>query len=407
MEDTNQTKSVYQSRLFSERIAKTYRHIKTAARKQKIGCYRVYDKDIPEVPLAVDIYEFLPAELSSRLLSSEPEKNPKAEILSFLAEENSLIAANDSNAADARQKRIRAVIYLYERPYQKTQAEEKTWLTLMAKTLSDTLKIPPAHVTLKIRKKQRGKNQYTKFPSSDSDPFPFSEKHRTIQGVVSEYGELFCVNLTDYIDTGLFFDRRLLRKKIRTESAGKTLLNLFCYTGSFSVYAASGNASKIESVDLSRTALTKAALNMKINGFTDPKKYIFTRADVKTFLSRKLSLLNTQTLTPAPQNPSPARYDIIILDPPVFSNSSSTPSILDIRRDFLTLTSNCLNLLNPDGTLYASITSPKNLPDTLLPFTKTAANLKVSLQDITPQTTPLDTKKTKAPRCLMYKVSRP
>ncbi len=113
------------------------------------------------------------------------------------------------------------------------------------------------------------------------------------------------MNLADYLDTGLFLDHRTTRKMVQDQSAGKRVLNLFAYTGSFSVYAAAGNAAQVTTVDLSNTYINWARRNIELNGFTDADRYLFIAADVIQYL---------QTL-------QPASFDIIVMDPPTFSNS--------------------------------------------------------------------------------------
>jgi 23S rRNA (cytosine1962-C5)-methyltransferase len=101
---------------------------------------------------------------------------------------------------------------------------------------------------------------------------------------VREQGLKFKINLTDYLDTGLFLDHRMTRAMVRAGSADKKVLNLFCYTGSFSVYAAAGGATEVVSVDLSKTYLKWATENMDLNGFYDPARHRYIHEDVKQWL---------------------------------------------------------------------------------------------------------------------------
>jgi 23S rRNA G2069 N7-methylase RlmK/C1962 C5-methylase RlmI len=154
------------------------------------------------------------------------------------------------------------------------------------------------------------------------------------------------VNLSDYLDTGIFPDRRLLRAKIREEAAGKRLLNLFAYTCSLSVYAAAGNAAGVDSVDLSNTYLDWGRRNFVLNGFElgnekGPPAFRFIRADVFRFLEEKRK--------------QGASWDCIVLDPPAFSNSKKMRGTLDIRRDHRELIGQCLALLAPGGKLWVSV----------------------------------------------------
>jgi 23S rRNA (cytosine1962-C5)-methyltransferase len=156
---------------------------------------------------------------------------------------------------------------------------------------------------------------------------------------VKEQGLEFKLNLTDYLDIGLFLDHRVLRGRVADESAGKRVLNLFCYTGSFSAYAASGGATKVMSVDLSQNYLDWAKENMLNNGFLGPQ-FIYERADVLSWL---------QDAVDAGQ-----QYDLIICDPPIFSNSRQMTHTLNIQRDHVGLINLCMRLLTPKGLLYFS-----------------------------------------------------
>ena len=121
--------------------------------------------------------------------------------------------------------------------------------------------------------------------------------NKKLEFIVKENSLRFLVNLSDYIDTGLFFDHRPLRKKVQQTAEKKSVLNLFCYTGAFSVYAASGKAKSVTSVDLSKKYLDWAKNNLKLNGYSDEAKYQFVASDVKTFLENDKN-----------------QYDIIVLE---------------------------------------------------------------------------------------------
>jgi 23S rRNA G2069 N7-methylase RlmK/C1962 C5-methylase RlmI len=277
-----------QAAYFANRLAKRYAHLKKWARRREIECYRLYDNDIPEVPLAVDLYA------------------------------DSLVMA------------------LYERPYDKPEDEEAAWLSRMASTAAQTLSLPLERVYVKQRRRQRGTEQYESLGASGAEK------------VVCEGGLSFWVNLSDYLDTGLFLDQRLTREWVRERSAGKRVLNLFCYTGSFSVYAAAGKAREVVSVDLSNTYLDWAARNMKLNGFggnSEGPSITWARADVLAWLSEAKRKAE--------------RFDLIVLDPPTFSNSKKMLGDFDLNRDHPELIRACLALLNPGGTLMFSTNSRK------------------------------------------------
>ena len=177
----------------------------------------------------------------------------------------------------------------------------------------------------------------------------------------------FIVNLSDYLDTGLFLDHRITRQIVKEISNEKRVLNLFSYTGSFSVYAAAGNASKVTTVDLSKTYINWAKRNMQYNKLFDAKKHEFIQDDV-------LQYLNTIP---------PASYDIIILDPPTFSNSKRMQDVLDIQNDHVKIISQCMEILSENGILLFS-TNHRNFV-----FAQEEIHAR-SFKDITRQTTPFD-----------------
>jgi 23S rRNA (cytosine1962-C5)-methyltransferase len=154
---------------------------------------------------------------------------------------------------------------------------------------------------------------------------------------VAENGLSFWINLEDYLDTGLFLDHRDTRQLVREQSMQKRVLNLYAYTGSFSVYAAAGSASLVTTVDFSNTYLDWAKRNMQRNGF-EGSAFQYERADVKQWLA----------LVPA------GKYDIIVMDPPTFSNSKKMADILDIQQDHVNLIRACMRVLSSSGVLYFS-----------------------------------------------------
>jgi 23S rRNA G2069 N7-methylase RlmK/C1962 C5-methylase RlmI len=287
----------YQTEIFQNRLAKRYKHLRKWARRCRIEAYRLYDRDIPEIPLTVDIY-------------------------------GSAIAGA-----------------LYERPYTKEPEEETLWLSAMSRCIAECLDIPEERIFIKQRKrlKQRQSTavQYTRIAD------------QKVIETIHEGGLVFQVNVSDYLDTGLFLDHRITRSLVREQSAGKSVLNLFCYTGAFSVYAADGQARYVDSVDLSNTYLDRAIDNFSLNHFTAQRispnqfftehsayNYRFIRADALEFLQYAQK--------------RKCHWDLIILDPPTFSNSKKMTRTLDIKRDHGELISRCLSLLTPYGTLWFS-----------------------------------------------------
>ena len=365
----------YQAELLRNRLSKRHKALKRWARRERVTCYRLYDRDIPEIPLAIDLYEFVPEETCA---------GGKGGCAQFLIAEEARISANDADAIREKLARTYLHIFLYERPYEKDEADEDEWLALMARSACRAVGVAEDHALTKIRRRQKGESQYGKIVAK-----------RATRGVVQERGQLFLVNLSEYLDTGLFLDHRPLRSIVRSSCAGKSVLNLFCYTASFSVFAAEGKARRVESVDLSNTHLDWAKKNFALNGFPPGEKHLFTRGDVAGFLSQKLA--------EKPDAERTNRYDIIILDPPTFSNSKATRNTLDITRDWRPLVEKCANLLTPNGCLYFSTNARRlKFSAELLPQ-KTAAGLAVRAREMTAETLDEDFAGTKAHRC--WKIS--
>ena len=366
MNNSNHTenKISYQAELFLNRLKRKYKELRKQMRKNRISCYRLYDRDIPEVPVSLDLYEFLPDGVDSVL-----------EAARFMAAQNERLSANDPAVEKEIKERTWAVLYLYERPYEKSEEEEALWLEAMAKAAAGVIGIDINHII----KKSRGHKSH-----KDDEQYQKNDSQIAIEGLVQEQGQLFRLDLTSYLDTGLFFDHRPLRAKVRDTCSKKRVLNLFCYTGSFSVYAAQGNVSYVESVDLSNTYLSWAKDNMTLNGFNDKKKYIFTRADCQVFLQEKAVAAKGGKLAPD------ELYDLIILDPPTFSNSKATSDVLDINHDWPQLVKDCLNILAPGGKLYFSTNSERIKFDISKIPPKTAAGSEFTCKEITEQTIPVD-----------------
>jgi 23S rRNA G2069 N7-methylase RlmK/C1962 C5-methylase RlmI len=296
-----------QAEMLANRLKKRFRHLKKWARRTGTDVFRLYDRDIPEIPLVLDWY-------------------------------------GDAVAGA-----------LYKRPYEKDDAEEYRWISDMKKAAAEALEIDPSRVFIKFRERQRGAAQYQRVGNHGA----FRE--------VDEGGLRFRVNLPDYLDTGLFPDLRRLRAMVREEAAGKRVLNLFCYTASFSVYAAAGGAAEIDSVDLSNTYLAWGRENFALNGFTgEPvsvEALLGTQAGYKTFAANqrrgaplpRFRFIRADVLSFLPAAAKARRFwDIIILDPPAFSNSKKMNAALDIQRDHGDLIRGALKLLAPGGKLWFS-----------------------------------------------------
>jgi len=222
---------------------------------------------------------------------------------------------------------------------------------------SGALGIPLSRFHIKTREKQMGKDQYEKLAETGT------------RRQVREGGLKFLVNLDDYLDTGLFLDHRWSRAYVRDLSAGRKVLNLFAYTGSFTVYAAHGGAFSSVTLDLSQRYLDWAGENLAANGLASPAHRL-VRRDALDFLRTE----------------SKRQFDLIVLDPPTFSNSKRMDGTLDVQRDHGWMIERCLGLLNPEGVLFFSNNFAKfrlELP----------ARLACVSQEITPFTLPSDFRK--------------
>ncbi len=371
--------------MLKNRVAKNHKLLRKWARKNLVTCFRLYDRDIPEIPLAIDLYEFLPDDVAT------PE-----EAASFLQEQAAAESANQPGAAARRLERTWLKVFLYERPYEKPIEEERAWLGAMTDALAECLCVDKGRIAAKTRLHEKGGSQYAKENSAQDKKAPQAQEAaaqkapqaQEARGRVFENGSIFFVDLESYLDTGLFLDMRPARAMIkekcsdREKSGLKTrVLNLFCYTSSFSVAAASGGADFVQSVDLSNTYLNWSKKNFSLNGF-DPENFEWTKGDVMAFLDQS-----------APRrDDSSALYDIIILDPPTFSNSKSAANDLDIKRDWPILCRKCLAILKSNGILYFS-TNAKTLkfdPSLLPPGTRA--------QEITERTIDPDFKTKKSHR---------
>ena len=305
-----------QAEIFRNRLAKRARHLRRWPTRRGIGCYRLYDRDIPEVPLVVDRYE------------------------DYLH------------------------ITEYERPHTHTIAEHADWLDLMKRTAASVLEVPLQHIYLKKRLRQRGDRQH--------------EVVATEKKIVTiEEGKLkFQVNLSDYVDTGLFLDHRITRDLVRSQAAGCRFLNLFGYTGAFTVYAIDGGATKTTTVDLSQTYLDWTARNLALNHMQGPAHRMM-RSDAKTFLDGL---------------PLDACFDLAVVDPPTFSNSKRTENFWEVQRDHVELLNAVIARMVPGGTIYFSTNFRR------FKFDESSLQ-QVSIREISRQTVPEDFRNKRVHRC--------
>ena len=270
------------AQMFANRLRKNLSRLEPWAERERIDCYRLYDADMPEYAFAIDVYG-----RDSRHLFVQEYAAPKS-----------------VNQESARQRRREVLAVLPE-----------------------VLAVPLAHVHSRVRKPQKGAEQYEKRALT-------AERH-----VVQEGGLKFWVNFRDYLDTGLFLDHRIVRGMLREWAREADFLNLFCYTGTATVYAAAGGARSSVSVDLSNTYLDWAHENLLLNGFGG-EEHELHRADCLQWLEGQ------ETWGP--------RFDLIFLDPPTFSNSKRMEGVLDVQRDHVGMIRRSLKLLRPAGRLVFS-----------------------------------------------------
>jgi len=263
------------AQMFANRLQKNLRQLGKWARREQVDCYRLYDADMPEYALAVDLYQdWVHVQEYAAPRSVDPDK-AQARLLDALA------------------------------------------------AIPQGLGIAPQRVVLKRRERQTGTRQYERQATEGR----FQE--------VSEGGVKLLVNLTDYLDTGLFLDHRPMRMRIQREAAGKRFLNLFCYTATATVHAAKGGARSTTSVDLSKTYLDWARRNLALNGFSERNR--LEQGDVMAWLEGNRD-----------------SYDLIFIDPPTFSNSKRMEGVFDVQRDHVQLLDLAMARLAPGGVLYFS-----------------------------------------------------
>jgi 23S rRNA (guanine2445-N2)-methyltransferase / 23S rRNA (guanine2069-N7)-methyltransferase len=299
------------AQMFANRLRKNLRLLDPWAAREHIDCFRLYDADMPEYAFAIDLYG-----REGRHVYVQEYAPPKT--------------VNPENARE-RRREVLAV-------------------------LPEVLTVPLPHVHSRLRKPQKGSEQYEKRES-------VAERH-----VVHEGGLKFWVNFRDYLDTGLFLDHRIMRRMLREWAGDADFLNLFCYTGSATVYAAAGGARTTTSVDLSNTYLDWAHENLLLNGMRGPEHELI-RADC-------LEWLENQTVWGP-------RYDLIFVDPPTFSNSKSMEGVLDVQRDHVGMIRRSLNLLRPGGRLVFSTNYSRFKLDA-------GALADLSIEDISAATIPRD-----------------
>ncbi|ETT00575.1 bifunctional 23S rRNA (guanine(2069)-N(7))-methyltransferase RlmK/23S rRNA (guanine(2445)-N(2))-methyltransferase RlmL [Providencia alcalifaciens] len=261
---------------FANRLRKKQKKLTKWAKQQGVDCYRLYDADLPEYNVAVDIYG------------------------------------------------DKVVIQEYAPPKTVDERKARQRLFDVITATMNVLELTSNQLVLKTRQRQKGKQQYEKLAQKD-DFF-----------LVNEYNAKLLVNLTDYLDTGLFLDHRIARRMLGEMSRGKDFLNLFCYTGTATVHAGLGGAKSTTSVDMSRTYLEWAEKNLQANQLTG-RQHRLMQADCLNWLA------NTDE-----------QFDLIFIDPPTFSNSKRMDGTFDVQRDHVQLITHLKRMLRRGGTVMFS-----------------------------------------------------
>lgn len=295
---------------FSQRLKRNYRVMRRWAEKEGVSCYRVYDSDLPQYAVAIDLYE--------KTWAHVQEYAPPAEI--------------DPDKATRRLAEIVA-------------------------SVPAILGVEPGNVFVKERRRQKGTLRYQKLAETG------------VRNEIHEAGLRLLVNFSDYLDTGLFLDHRLTRRLIGEMASGRAFLNLFCYTGSASVYAARGGATRTVSVDTSRTYLDWARANLELNGYAGFDHEI-VRDDARDYL-RAVSRVGGD------------RFGMIFVDPPTFSNTNGEREDFAVQEDHVALIKGAMNLLEPDGVVLFSANYRKLKLDE-------EALRGLRIEDISEQTIPED-----------------
>jgi 23S rRNA (guanine2445-N2)-methyltransferase / 23S rRNA (guanine2069-N7)-methyltransferase len=277
--------------MVANRIRKNLRNLRKELARANISCFRAYDADLPEYAAAIDVYRGWPEDSAG--IGHDGSAQTWLHVQEYAPP-----ASVDVNAAKTR------------------------WRELLHAARAAT-EVPRERLVVKTRTRGKGGSKYGRFDARDEFL------------VVEEGGLRFRVNLYDRLDTGLFLDHRLVRARVRALARGKDVLNLFAYTGAASVYAAAGGARSTTSVDLSQGYLEWASRNLVLNGFAG-REHLMARADAMTFLAE-----------------TPARYGLIYVDPPTFSNSKRA-SDFDVQRDHVALLEACARRLRDNGAIVFS-----------------------------------------------------
>lgn len=288
---------------FAARLRKNAKARRKWAQKHEVFAFRLYDADLPDYAVAIDL--FMVCE------EVHTQRNVRTFNVPYLV----VSEYQAPRSIDAR------------KAYRRFEDAVRITAAL--------LEVPRTHVFTRIRKQDRGGRQYA------------FDKRQAKRVLTKESGLTFELDLTSYLDVGLFLDHRITRQFIAAQAKDKDVLNLFAYTGSASVYAAAGGAKSVTTVDLSQTYLDWARRNMAHNGFTDAR-YRFIKADVREWVRAEKDPRNSK-------NGQIRRYDLIFVDPPTFSNSKSMGKrTWDIQRDHYYLLRDVSKLLRRGGVIIFS-----------------------------------------------------
>ncbi len=298
-----------QGEMLRDRVRKNRKRLRKWSEREGAHCYRLYDRDIPEIPLVIDWYQ-------GHLHVAEFQKK-------------------DVGPAQSGVE----------------------WMTKVMGPTAELLQVEAQKIFYKVRDRQRGQRQYQ------------AKGAHINRFEVTECGHRFLVNLVDYLDTGLFLDHRRMRAMVAGEAKGKSVLNLFCYTASFSVYAAAAGAKTTLGIDLSGTYLDWARANLELNE-CDREQNRLRRGDVMEELEELVK--------------GGEKFDIAVVDPPTFSNSKALEGVFDVQRDHVRLLVAVHKTLAEEGVVYFSTNHRKFRLD------EDALKADYEIVEISDKTLPMD-----------------
>ncbi len=293
-----------QAQMLANRVQKRFNHLRKRYARQNLEVFRLYDWDIPEIRAVVDWY-------AGHIVIGE---------------------------------------------YARKQSTPH-WLPIMGEAVAEKMNIPKSNLHLKIRQSGYKEGKRYERLNHTNQKIPMSERDLK-----------FLINPSDYVDTGLFSDHRNTRQMIRKLTKGKRFLNLYCYTGSFTCYAAKGGATQTVSVDRSETAINWVRENLELNGLWDQTHTLIQRDTIKFLLDKKNNHRD---------------FDIAVVDPPSYSTTQLTNEHFDIARDHPDLLNLVFDRMKVGGVVYFS-TNHQNFD------LKTNSFDVKSIKEITSKTIPED-----------------